>query len=94
MLEKGRLDSAIHAPHACSIKYQPTQRRCVPHPLDRRGVETDVVTFNSLINVLRWGGQRAKALEVLEGMNSKGGEGAVRPDVVTYNSAIAACASG
>ncbi|CAM9875314.1 unnamed protein product, partial [Ectocarpus fasciculatus] len=62
--------------------------------MERRGVEPDVVTYNSLINVLRWGGQRDRALEILDGMNAKGGAGGVRPDVITYNSAIAACASG
>lgn len=61
--------------------------------MKRRGVEPDVVTYNSLINVLRWGGQRDRALEILDGMNAKGA-GGVRPDVITYNSAIAACASG
>lgn len=58
-------------------------------------MEADVVTYNSLINVLRWGGQWSKALDILEGMNSKDAAGdVVQPDVVTYNSAIAACASG
>lgn len=62
--------------------------------MESRGVEPDVVTYNSLINVLRWGGQREKALAIVEDMNAKGAEGGVRPDVITYNSAIAACASG
>ncbi|CAM9211127.1 unnamed protein product [Scytosiphon promiscuus] len=62
--------------------------------MERRGVEPDVVTYNSLINVLRWGGQREKALAIVEDMNTKGADGGVRPDVITYNSAIAACASG
>lgn len=90
--------------------------------MEERGVAPDVNTFNSVINVLRWGGQGELALEVLAGMNrasdgagdgqgrqrrvggggtgeeeSKGGSGAgaqkaVRPDVVTYSRAIAACA--
>ncbi|CAM9381903.1 unnamed protein product, partial [Hapterophycus canaliculatus] len=62
--------------------------------MEKRGVEPDVVTYNSLINVLRWGGQREKALTIVEEMNTKGAAGGVRPDVITYNSAIAACASG
>lgn len=74
--------------------------------MEGRGVTPDVVTYNSVINVLRWGGQRERALEVLDGMNrgrkkgtpgDRDGEGeaeGVRPDVITYNSVIAACAAG
>lgn len=76
--------------------------------MEERGVAPDIVTFNSIINILRWGGQGHLALEVLEGMNrtsgkfggeggdgGRGGDvvGGVRPDVKTYNGAIAACAT-
>lgn len=76
--------------------------------MERKGTAPDVVTYNSVINVLRWGGQRERAFDMLDGMNRRsaaaGGIGvqgqetgqaeAVRPDVITYNSAIAACAAG
>lgn len=64
--------------------------------MEERGLAPDVVAYNRVINVLRWAGQRERALDVLEGMKrrSAGGLSRVRPDVITYNSAIAACAAG
>ncbi|CAN0583937.1 unnamed protein product, partial [Laminaria digitata] len=41
--------------------------------MEARGVAPDVVTYNSVINILRWGGQRDRALEVLDGMNRRSG---------------------
>lgn len=70
--------------------------------MEDRGVQPDVVTYNSIMKILRRGGRGDLALEVLHGMNenartdAEGGRGGtigVRPDVVTYNSAIAACAA-
>ncbi|CAN0542513.1 unnamed protein product, partial [Laminaria digitata] len=52
------------------------------------GLIPNVVTYTSLMVVLRRGGQPEKAIQVLELMKSKG----VKPNVRSYSVAIAACA--
>ena len=63
---------------------------------EQRGLEPDVVAYNRVINILRWAGQGERAVGLLESMKrrSEGRDGGVRPDIITYNSAIAACAAG